>query len=59
MFSRNRLKLGFLLCLVALAAAVFFQLDGTYPLLTEVLYLLETGSAVSAVAIGLALIATI
>jgi hypothetical protein len=51
--------LGFLLCLVALTAAAFFQLEGTHPLLTEVLYFLKTGSAVSAVAIGIALIATI
>jgi hypothetical protein len=58
--SRSRLKWGLLFCLISLAAAVFFQLEWTHPLrVTEILYVLETGSAVGAVAICIALIATV
>jgi hypothetical protein len=57
-FSRRLLKWGLLPCVFTLAAVVFFQLE--WPLrVTEMHYLLGTGSAVSVVAICIALIATI
>jgi hypothetical protein len=57
-FLRRRLKWGLLACVFTLAAAAFLQLE--WPLrVTEMLYLVKTGSAVSAVAICIALIATI
>ena len=60
MFSRSRLKWGLVACLIIAAATAIFQTEWTYPLwVTESLYFVETGSAVSAVAICLALIATV
>lgn len=59
MFSRNRLKWGILGCLVIFEAAVAFQGDPTLSLwLQDKLVFVETGSAATAVAIFLALIAT-
>jgi hypothetical protein len=59
-FSRNRLKWGVLACLIVLTAAAFFQLGWPHPFqMNEALYFVETGSAVSAVAICIALVATI
>ena len=60
MFLRSHLKWGLLTCLIVLAAAASIQTDWTYPFwMTETLYFVEAGSAVSAVAIGVALIATV
>jgi hypothetical protein len=58
MFSRIRLKRGLLACLIILAAAVIFHEETTLAL-GDALYFVETGSAASAVAICLALIATV
>jgi hypothetical protein len=58
--SRRGLKLGLFACMAILASAVFFQFEWSQPLrVMEALYFLETGSAVAAVAMGLALLATI
>jgi hypothetical protein len=58
--SRSSLKWGLLACLIILAATAIFQGEWTYPLwVKESLYFIEAGSAVSAVAICLALIATV
>jgi hypothetical protein len=54
------LKWGVLACLIVLTAAAFFQLGWPHPFqMNEALYFVETGSAVSAVAICIALVATI
>jgi hypothetical protein len=59
-FSRKSLKLGLLACLIALAASYFFQGKRTYAVWAkETLSFVEVGSAVSAVAIFIALIATV
>jgi hypothetical protein len=59
-FSRDHLKWGLLTCLVILAVAAILQTEWSYALWAkEALYFVETGSAVSAVAICLALIATV
>jgi hypothetical protein len=60
MFSRIRLKRGLVACLIILAAAVIFHEEATLALgLKDALYFVETGSVASAVAICLALIATV
>jgi hypothetical protein len=60
MFSRNHLKWGLLTCLVILAAAALLQAGWAYAVWAEeTLYFVETGSAVSVIAICLALIATV
>ena len=60
MFSRSRLKYGLLACVVIFAATVLFGLAWNHSLrAAEALLFLETGSAASAVAISIVLIATI
>jgi hypothetical protein len=58
MFSRARLKWGLLGCLVILAVAVVLE-PLALSLWKEALFLVGTGSAASAVAIWLMLIATV
>jgi hypothetical protein len=59
MFSRRRLIWGLLGCLVIFEAVVAFQAEPILSLwLQDTLYFVEIGSATSAVAIFLALIAT-
>jgi hypothetical protein len=59
MFSRRRLLWGLLACLVILEAVVAFQADPTLSLWQQdALVFVEIGSAASAVAIFLALVAT-
>ena len=59
MFSRRRLTWGLLGCLVAFEGAVALQgQPAISQWLQDVLYFAETGSAASAAAIFLALIAT-
>ena len=61
MFSRRNLKWGLSACLLILAFTVFLSCNGGKFSLREkdALYFVETGSAVSAVAISIALVATI
>jgi hypothetical protein len=59
-FSRGGLKSGLLACLIVSAACAMLQTDWMFAIaVKEALYLVATGSAVSAVAICLALIATV
>jgi hypothetical protein len=58
MFSRSRLKWGLLGCLIILAVAAMLQAETFAPLSNYALYLVKTGSAASAIAICLALVAT-
>jgi hypothetical protein len=59
-FSRSRLKWALLACLIALAATAIVQAEWTFaPWMNDALYAVETGSAASAIAICLALIATV
>jgi hypothetical protein len=59
-FSRSLLKWGFLACLAILAATAVVPIHWDYPLwITESLYFVEAGSAISAMAIGVALLATV
>jgi hypothetical protein len=58
-FSRSHLKLGLLTCLIILAATAILQAESTFaPWVNDALYVVETGSGASAIAICLALIAT-
>ena len=60
MFSRSRLKYGLLVCVAIFVAAVLFELAWNHSLrAAETLIILETGSAASAVAISIVLLATI
>jgi hypothetical protein len=61
MFSRRNLKWGLSGCLIMLALTVLLSYNGGKFSLREkdALYFIETGSAVSAVAISIALVATI
>ena len=61
MFSRRSLKWGLLACLLILVLTVMLSYNGGRLSLHEkdALYFLETGSAVSAVAISIVLVATI
>lgn len=57
---RSRLKWGLLACLTLLVGAAFAQFEGTYSVqMADVLYFVEAGSAMSAVALSLVLVATI
>jgi hypothetical protein len=59
-FSRDRLKWALLACLTILAASIILQTEWTFALgVKEALYFSVTGSAVSAIAICIALFATI
>jgi hypothetical protein len=59
-FSRSRLKSGLLICTIVFASAVLFQLAWSHSIrVANALVILETGSAASAVAISIVLIATI
>ena len=59
MFSRIRLKWGMAGCLLTLGAVVLLHAASTYSSpIREAFLVLETGSAVCAVAIGLLLVAT-
>ena len=58
--SRSRLKRALLFSLTIFGSALLFQIAWAHSLrVAEVLYILETGSAASALAIGIVLIATI
>ena len=57
---RSRLKWGLLVCLGLVAGTGFAQFEGTYSVqVADLLYFVEAGFAVSAVAISLMLVATI
>ena len=59
-FSRSRLKRALLACLIILSSTILFQLAWKHSIgVVEALIILETGSAASAVAIGIILVATI
>ena len=59
MFSRIRLKWGMAGCLLNFAVVVLVQATSTYSSpIREAFLVLETGSAICAVAIGLLLVAT-
>jgi hypothetical protein len=59
-FSRSHLKLGLLACLIILAATAILQAESTFaPWVNDSLYVVATGSGASAIAICLALIATL
>ena len=59
MFSRNWLKWGLLICIGMLVKAIAVQAEPSISQwLKDTLYFVETGSAATAVAIVLALIAT-
>ena len=60
MFSRLRLKLALLACLIIFGVTVILSHDGrTRPFSEEAIYFLEGGSAAGAISISIALIATI
>lgn len=61
MISRSRLKLGLLACLAVLGVTTVLSHEGRtrYFKEEELIFLLESGSAVGAVAISIALVATI
>lgn len=60
MFSRRHLKWGLLACLGVLAATVILQLETAFGLwVRDALYFVGTGSAAGAIAICLALVATV
>jgi hypothetical protein len=59
-FSRGHLKWGLVASLIMLAATVFLQTEWTFARgARDALYFLESGFAVSAIAICIALIATL
>jgi hypothetical protein len=57
--SRSRLKCGLLACLMILAATVVLQESALALWVNDAAYFVKTGSAASAIAICLALIATV
>ena len=60
MFSRNRLKWVLAGCFLTFAIVFFLQAVTNHPLpIREAFFVLQTGSAVGAIAIGLLLVATI
>jgi hypothetical protein len=59
-FSRGHLKWGLLASLIMLATTAFLQTEWTFARgVRDALYFLESGLAVSAIAICIALIATL